>query len=100
MQRRVARYADSTAVIYTLHWPRGAVAARPPASYVSPTHSNIWTPIGLAVLALLLALLAGREFLRVLRPDSRRMIRWFTLSSLPVLLLFVAVVVIRFVTLS
>ena len=96
---RVA-YADSTAVIYTLHWPRGAVAARPPASYVSPTHSNIWTPIGLAVLAVLLALLAGREFLRVLRPDSRRMIRWFTLSSLPVLLLFVAVVVIRFVTLS
>jgi len=96
---RVA-YADSTAVIYTLHWPRGAVAARPPASYVSPTHSNIWTPIGLAVLAVLLALLAGREFLRVLRPDSRRMIRWFTLSSLPVLVLFVAVVVIRFVTLS
>jgi len=96
---RVA-YADSTAVIYTLHWPRGAVAARPPASYVSPTHSNIWTPIGLAVLAVLLALLAGREFLRVLHPDSRRMIRRFTLYSLPVLLLFAAVVIIRFVTLS
>ena len=75
---RVA-YADSTAVIYTLHWPRGAVAARPPASYVSPMRSNIWTPIGLAVLAVLLALLAGREFLRVLHPDSRRMIRRFTL---------------------
>src|SRR5271165_5690841 len=96
---RVA-YADSTAVIYTLHWPRGAAAARLPASYLSPTRSNIWTPIGLAVLAVLLALLAGREFLRVLHPDSRRMIRWFTLYSLPVLLLFVAVVIIRFVTLS
>ena len=31
---------------------------------------------------------------------SRRMIRWFTLCSLPLLLLFVAVVIIRFVTLS
>jgi hypothetical protein len=52
------------------------------------------------VLAVLLALLAGRELLRIWHPDSRRMIRWLTLSSLPVLLLFVAVVIIRFVTLA
>ena len=96
---RVA-YADSTAVIYTLHWPRGAVAPPLPASQGSAAPSNIWTPIGLAVLAVLLALLAGRELLRIWHPDSRRMIRWLTLSSLPVLLLFVAVVIIRFVTLA
>ena len=95
---RVA-YADSTAVIYTLHWPRDAVAAPLPAGTGS-SPSNIWTPIGLAVLAVLLALLAGREFLRVLYPASRRMIRWFTLCSIPVLVLFVAVVIIRFVVLS
>ena len=96
---RVA-YADSTAVIYTLHWPRGAAAPPLPASFGSPAPSNIWTPIGLAVLAVLLALLAAREFLRVWYPDPRRMIRWLTFCSLPVLLLFVAVVIIRFVVLS
>ena len=95
---RVA-YADSTAVIYTLHWARDAVAAPLPAG-TGPPPSNIWTPIGLAVLAVLLALLAGREFLRVLYPASRRMIRWFTLCSIPALVLFVAVVIIRFVVLS
>ena len=96
---RVA-YTDSTAVVYTLRWPRGAATPPLPASSAAPAPSNIWTPIGLALLAVLLALLAGREFLRVWRPDLRRMIRWFTLCSLPMLLLFVAVVIIRFVTLS
>jgi hypothetical protein len=96
---RVA-YASSTAVIYTLHWPRGAAAAPLPGSNGSAAPSNIWTPIGLAVLAVLLALLAGRELARIWHPDHRRMIRWFSLCSLPVLLCFVAVVIIRFVTLS
>jgi hypothetical protein len=96
---RVA-YANSSAVIYTLQWPQGAAAAAPPAGPGSPAPSNIWTPIGLAVLGVLLALLAAREFLRVWHPDPRRMIRWLTLGSLPVLLLFLAVVIIRFVVLS
>ena len=96
---RVA-YANSTAVIYTLHWPRGAAATPLPASTGASAPSNIWTPIGLAVLAVLLALLAGRELLRIWHPDPRRMIRWFTLCSIPVLLFFVAVIIIRFVTLS
>ena len=96
---RVA-YANSTAVIYTLHWPRGAAATPLPASTGASAPSNIWTPIGLAVLAVLLALLAGRELLRIWHPDPRRMIRWFTLCSIPVFLFFVAVIIIRFVTLS
>ena len=96
---RVA-YADSTAVIYTLHWPRGVAATPMPATNGAPVRSNIWTPIGLALLAVLLALLVGREFLRVWYPDPPRIIRWFTLCSIPLLLLFVAVIIIRFATLS
>jgi hypothetical protein len=96
---RVA-YADKSAVIYTLHWPRGtprrplSVGAAP-----APHHETTWTAAGLALLSLLLAVLAVREFTRVYRP-SARLIRQLTLTSLPLLVLLLAVVLLRFAGLS
>jgi len=93
-------FADSTAVVYTLHWAAGRPAAPVPAAAGGSGPSDIWTPAGLAVLAVLLLVLAAREFVRVWRPDAQRLARQLTMDSLPVLLLFVAVIIIRFATLS
>ena len=96
---RVA-YADSTAVVYTLRWAPGRAAQPLPAVPDAPGPSDIWTPVGLAILAVLLLLLTAKEFVRVWRADPRRLGRQLTISSLPVLTLFVIVVIIRFIMLS
>ena len=96
---RVA-FANSAAVIYTLGRAPGTAAQPLPAAPGAPGPSDIWTPIGLTVLAALLLLLAAREFVRVWHPDPRRLVRRLTMTSLPLLLLFTVVVIIRFVVLS
>jgi hypothetical protein len=93
-------YSSSSAVIYTLQYPPGAPRQSMPSVAQAPTRSTIWTPIGLAVLVLLLLVLAGREFARVCWADSRRLVRRLTLTSLPLLLLFAVIVVLRFVVLA
>jgi hypothetical protein len=93
-------YADSTAVVYTLRWAPGTAAQPPPAGLGASGPWDIWTPIGLAVLALLLLLLAAREFVRIWQKDPRRLVRRLTIWSLPVLVVFVTVVIVRFMTLS
>ena len=96
---RVA-YADSSAVIYTLHWPPGARPRPLAATAADPArHATPWTADGLIVLWLLSALLAVREFIRVCRPAAR-LIRPLTLASLPLLVLLLGVMALRFAALS
>jgi hypothetical protein len=93
-------YSNSSAVIYTLRYPPGAPRQAMPSVAQAPTRSTIWTPIGLVVLVLLILVLAGREFARVWWTNSRRLVRRLTLTSLPLLLLFAVIVVLRFVVLA
>jgi hypothetical protein len=60
---------------------------------------TLWTPAGLISLGLLLVVLTAREFIRVCL-DAPRLIRLLTLVSFPMLAVFVAVVIMRFVVLS
>jgi O-antigen/teichoic acid export membrane protein len=91
--------ANSSAVIYTLHWPPGS--RRPPAVRAAGVaHSaSTWNVAGVILLWLLMALLAAREFLRVGR-GAARLIRPLTLASVPLLVLLLGVVLVRFVALS
>jgi hypothetical protein len=65
-------FANRDAVIYTLRWPPGTRAPRLiMATGGQAVRATIWTPIGLAVLGLLLFVLLAREFIRVPgRPPS------------------------------
>ena len=96
---RVA-FANSTAVVYTLYWPPGLAARPRPAVPGGSGPSDIWTPVGLTVLMVLLLLLAGREFVRVWQPDPQRLVRRLTMASLPLLFLFTVVIIVRFMVLS
>jgi hypothetical protein len=60
----------------------------------------VLTPIGLAVLVLLLLVLVAREYVRVCLGAPRRLIRRLTLPSLPLLVAFVVIVVLRFIVIS
>jgi len=92
--------ANPDAVIYTYRWPPGT-RARPvttgtPGPVGRPT---LWTPAGLIILGLLLLVLTAREFIRVCL-DAPRLTRLLTLVSLPMLMIFLVVVVMRFIVLS
>jgi hypothetical protein len=90
-------FADSTAVIYTLHWPAGAQPQPLPTSAGGPAgHSAIWRIAGLVLLFLLMAVLAAREFMRVCLPASAHLIRPLTMASVPLLALMLDVVILRF----
>jgi hypothetical protein len=91
--------ANRSAVIYTLRWPSGS--RRPPAVRAAGAAHPASTGSVAGVIAawLLMALLTAREFIRVGRGTGRLM-RPLTLASLPLLLLLLGVVAVRFVTLS
>ena len=94
-------FANRDAVIYTLRWPPGTRAPRLiMATGGQAVRATIWTPIGLAVLGLLLFVLLAREFIRVSGSAAVRYIRPLTLASLPLLVLLIAIVAERFVVLS
>ena len=94
-------FADHDAVVYALRWPRGTPATPLTINVGGPTVvATAWTPAGLIVLALLVLVLAAREFARVCLPEPRRFVRPLTLVSLPLLMLLAAVVVERFIVLS
>jgi hypothetical protein len=94
-------FANRDAVIYTFRWPRGSAASRLKMNAGGQSvRGTIWTPIGLAVLGLLLLVLLAREFIRVSVPAAVRFIRPLTLTSVPLLVLLIAVVALRFVLLS
>jgi hypothetical protein len=91
-------YANSDAVIYALEFPAGTPVQPISLSTASPPEaSTIWTPIGLAVLILLLLVLTLREYVRVCLGAPRRIIRMLTVTSLPLLVAFIVVVVMRFI---
>ncbi|HXP54535.1 MAG TPA: hypothetical protein VN847_06255, partial [Streptosporangiaceae bacterium] len=92
-------YANKDAVIYTLTWAKGT-ARQPLPSTVQTLPSTIWTPIGLAELALLLLVLGAREFVRIWRPTDTRLARRLSMASIPLLVIFVIIVLIRFVVLG
>jgi hypothetical protein len=52
--------------------------------------------LGLVVLFTLIAVLMAREFLRVARPRATRLIRPLTVASVPLLVLVLGDVVLRF----
>jgi O-antigen/teichoic acid export membrane protein len=93
-------FSSPTAVIYTLRDAPDTPRQAMPATAAAPTRATIWTPIGLAVLVLLLMVLIGREFARVWLPNPRRLVRRLTVTSLPLLVLFVVIVILRFLVLA
>ena len=94
-------FANPDAVIYTLDWPRGTLL-RPlvPGAAGPASSSTPWTAAGLAVLGLLLLVLTAREFIRVCLGAPRLLIGLLTLASLPLLVAFIGVVIVRFVGIS
>jgi hypothetical protein len=94
-------FANADAVIYTLDWPRGApvrpLALGPPSP---PLPSTLWTPVGLVIFGLLLLVLTAREFIRVCLDAPPLLTRMLTRASLPLLVAFIGVVIIRFVVFS
>jgi hypothetical protein len=94
-------YANADAVIYALEFPPGTPANPPVIATASPvSRGSVLTPIGLAVLALLLLVLIAREYVRVCRGAPRRLIRMLTLTSLPLLVAFAVIVAMRFIVIS
>jgi hypothetical protein len=92
--------ANADAAIYTIQWPPGTRARPVTIGTTGPVaQPTLWTPAGLIILCLLLLVLTAREFIRVCL-DAPRLTRLLTLVSLPVLAVFVAVVIMRFVVLS
>ena len=92
--------ANADATIYTVQWSPGA-RARPVTIGTTgpPARPTLWTPAGLITLCLLLFVLTAREFIRVCL-DAPRLTRLFTLVSIPMLVVFVVAVIMRFVVLS
>ncbi|RLU92093.1 hypothetical protein CTZ27_19720 [Streptomyces griseocarneus] len=100
--RRV--FSDDDAVLYELKTPPAGQAPQPRPGPAGPRVT--WTPVsvigGLAAVALIL-LLTGRELLRVLMRPGIRQLRWLQGSywfALPLLLVLVASLVDRLVTIS
>jgi hypothetical protein len=94
-------FANSDAVIYTLTWPRGTPVQPIPLSTASvPVRGTAWTPGGLVVLGLLLCVLAAREFTRVCLGARAWLMEPLTLAAWPLFVLFIGVVVIRFMVLA
>jgi hypothetical protein len=93
-------FVNDSVVVYALDWPPSARALPLDVSTtaVAP-HRYTWTRAGLIVFWLLLVLLAARQFIRLWRPSART-IRVLWLASLPLLVLLVGDIVIRFVEVS
>jgi O-antigen/teichoic acid export membrane protein len=94
-------FVNSDAVIYTLTWPRGTPVRPLPAAAPSvPVHVTAWTPGGLVLFGLLLMVLLAREFTRVCLGARAWLMEPLTLATYPLLILFIGVVVVRFIVLA
>jgi hypothetical protein len=98
--RVVVENPDAT--IYALDWPPGAVANRfPPTSTGLQVWRTPWTPVGVAFLVILLAILGVREAWRIrLAPGEHRLLRPLTYAAVPFLVGFGLVVIERLVLLT
>jgi len=92
---RVA-FTNSAATVYTVEWPPGAHPRPLPASGGRGSPTTIASVLGLVLLFTLIAVLPVREFLRVARPRATRLIRPLTVASVPLLVLVLGDVVLRF----
>ncbi|AQA02544.1 hypothetical protein BVC93_08985 [Mycobacterium sp. MS1601] len=95
-------YQNSDATVYSLAWPAGAEPNR-----FAPLETGVqiwrtpWTPLGVALLVMLVALLVTQEVRRLfLSPAQRYRLRPMTLAVVPLLGGFVLVVIERFVLLT
>jgi hypothetical protein len=88
--------ANSDAVVYTLDWPPGAQPRALPADTGRSSPTTIATVAGLVLLGLLIAVLAVREFCRICLPQARQLTRLLTVASLPLLVLVLGDVILRF----
>jgi hypothetical protein len=94
-------YANADAEIYALGFPPGTKAHPFGLSTASPPGpGTIWTPIGVVVLIVLMLVLTAREYVRVCLGAPRRIIRALTITSLPLLVAFLVVLIMRFIVLS
>jgi hypothetical protein len=89
-------FAERTAVIYTLRWPPGTHPRPAPAPAGHPRGTTIVSITGMILLWLLIAVLVTREFLRVCLPPASRMTHRLTVAAVPLLVLVVADVLLRF----
>ena len=95
---RVAFSTDS-AVIYTLRWPPGTKQRPLTVGSTAPApHRFAWTEAGVVVLWLLLGLIAMIEFTRLWRPSARLRLLW--IASLPLFVLLLSDIALRFAVLS
>ena len=94
-------FANADAVIYTLAWPRGTPVRPVVLGTTSPPlPSTLWTLAGLVIFGLLVLVLTAREFIRVCLDAPRLLIGLLTRASLPLLVAFIGVVIIRFIVFS
>lgn len=92
---RVA-YANAAATVYTVRWAPGARPHPLPATGSRGSPTTLVSVAGLVLLFVLIGVLAVREFLRVCRPQAVRLIGPLTVASVPLLVLVLADVVLRF----
>ncbi|MEV5748287.1 hypothetical protein AB0L00_10750 [Actinoallomurus sp. NPDC052308] len=94
-------FVDGDAAVYALRTPPPGVPAAPVRARRFRFGSTSWTPIGLAVLPLLMVLLVAREAVRLrLGPGQERRLRPLTRASVFLLLVLAAVIVERFLVLG
>jgi hypothetical protein len=94
-------YHDSTAVIYTLHWPPGTKANPPNLSINGPPlQAGLLTPIGLAVFGLAILALLALELVRITVPSPDRLLRPLSWTSLVLVVALAGIVLARFALLA
>jgi hypothetical protein len=89
-------FSNSAATVYTLQWPPGAHPRPLPPNGGRGSPTTIVSVLGVVLLFTLIGVLLAREFLRVARPRATRLIRPLTVASVPLLLLVLGDVVLRF----
>ena len=89
-------FTNSAATVYTVRWPPGAHPRPLPPTGGRGSPTTIVSELGLVLLFTLIAVLTAREFLRVARPRATRLIRPLTVASVPLLVLVLGDVVLRF----
>jgi hypothetical protein len=89
------------AAVYQARLPASAPRARSNLHAArSVSGSTIWTPVGLAALALAVLLLAARELIRAALPGRRSLMRPLALAACPAVLLLLIAVIERFKVIS
>jgi hypothetical protein len=94
-------FVSPSAAVYTYAFAPGTPSRALATGPGKPGgHGYEWTEWGLVVFVLLMALLITAEFVRLIRPDSRLLVRRLWVASLPLVLVFLGDVVLRFRVLS